>query len=350
MKKQQRVTRSRQKRSLFPGVLNETSEKRPRKKAKVQQKVKAEAKPPATENSPTDYQYSDMDSSTHGIGSRYFYLCDDGSEYPVRILDPAENKNFSVKSNERIVVFEGYRKKFKTTVSELLPATDKRKARFQKEKRLKKEKQAHEKKRAKRAKALYGRITSGKGPFPQCNEPGTLFLQATRRVYFTKNNDTPVSISKKFGVPAGKIVYDNRLQHPTLQETSRLHPLTCIILPLEGTYRFYRRRISWYFDFRSNRVVSVFLLKSRMSLLHKILPPARMMAQDNLPTKLVPRACVIKRHVDFHPPSKTMLALYPPSKSLLQSAQVRLSPNNQMSLRPTKPKTLVRRSTTKPIF
>jgi hypothetical protein len=52
-------------------------------------------------------------------------------------------------------------------------------------------------------------------------------------VYFARNNETPLVIAKKFGVPAGKIVQDNRQLYPTLQGTSRFLPKTAVVLPKE---------------------------------------------------------------------------------------------------------------------
>ena len=58
-------------------------------------------------------------------------------------------------------------------------------------------------------------------------------MQKTRRVYVCHDNDTPLDIETKFGVDVDRIVYDNRPLYPSLRKTSRLKPLTVIVLPLE---------------------------------------------------------------------------------------------------------------------
>ena len=193
------------------------------------------------------------------VGTRHFYLWKDGVEYPVTVQQPSPNKR--LKPNERLVTVDGYgRTQHKVLTTHLLPVTPEREARFQKSKqvtadsiqqkkeqqRIKEErrvkrKQAQKEQAKKEAKAiqkerereLYGKRTSWKGPFPYCSEPGTLFLQETRRVYFTEDNERPLDIAKKFGVPADKIVYDNGRKYPSLRESSPLKPLTCIVLPLD---------------------------------------------------------------------------------------------------------------------
>lgn len=93
----------------------------------------------------------------------------------------------------------------------------------------------------KKEKVLEGRNKQGElkdptpcdGPFPHNNRPGSLIVQKTRRVYVCHDNDTPLDIETKFGVDVDRIVYDNRPLYPSLRKTSRLKPLTVIVLPLE---------------------------------------------------------------------------------------------------------------------
>jgi len=79
---------------------------------------------------------------------------------------------------------------------------------------------------------LYGKHTSLEGPFLRWKELGTVIVQKMRRVYFSEDDETPMDIENKFGVPVGKIVYDNCKRYCTLKESSALKSLTAIVLPL----------------------------------------------------------------------------------------------------------------------
>ena len=121
-------------------------------------------------------------------------------------------------------------------------------------------------KRIEQEKQLYGHHTLWDGPFPHCEESGTHIVEGTRRVYFAMNNDTPLDIAEKFGVPVGKVMYDNRLMYHGLKERAHLKPLTVIVLPLEetGTEEPGDRRKSWRRDEVSvNDIDSSFIIYSR---------------------------------------------------------------------------------------
>ena len=66
---------------------------------------------------------------------------------------------------------------------------------------------------------------------PRCSTEGTLLEYPSRRVYFAIDRESVKEISKKFNVPAERIVYDNKGEYPTLKKHSRLRPLTSIVLP-----------------------------------------------------------------------------------------------------------------------
>jgi hypothetical protein len=205
--------------------------------------------------------------SNYGAGTRHFYQWRDGMEYPVKVQKA--NRNKRLKSNERIVAFEGCKTTRRVITSQLLPVSREREERFQNAKnlaahvarekqeqeKLKKERRRNQKRvvkekarenekrrmlkaraeRSERERQLYGNRTSCKGPFPDCDEPGTLIVQETRRVYFAVDDETPSDIAGKFDVSVGKIIYDNQWKYRTLKRMSRLKSLTAIVLPLEET-------------------------------------------------------------------------------------------------------------------
>lgn len=216
LKDDQRPTRTCQKRSRNDSDSKDTSQMPPKKKSKVQNKTKMEKKTRGT-----------LSYSSHRVGSRFFYKNDDGIEHAVRVLSPTRNKEFELKLNERVVRLEGNGgKKVKIATSKLLADTPERRNQLMQRKELEKERQKYE-------LARFGPATSIEGPFPLCDKASALVVQDSRRVYFARNNETPLVIAKKFGVPAGKIVQDNRQLYPTLQGTSRFLPKTAVVLPKE---------------------------------------------------------------------------------------------------------------------
>jgi len=204
----------------------------------------------------------------YDVGTRHFFRWSDGMEYPVIVQQPGRNKQLN--AHERIIKYEGYsRSERKVITSQLLPDTPEREARFQdaksmaannerektEQQMLKQKKRAEQKRiqkeqarrnnekrtadarrdRKKLEKELYGKRTSRELPFPACLETGELYVQETRRVYFAEDDETPLDIAEKFKVPIGKILYDNGQHFRGLKMTSRLMPLTIIVLPLEET-------------------------------------------------------------------------------------------------------------------
>ena len=229
----------------------------PPKKAKTQQTIRGrQVRRPAVQH--------------YEVGSRHFYRLKDGVEYPVIVQVQPGGPGCKLKANERRIVFEDYpittRRANTTQLLLVTPAREKelqaakcrtsgrmREEREQKwlkgeeERRKKRQAKQEATKRAQRrcrdqdqAKRLekqekkkFGDRTTYWGPFPEGEKAGALIAQDTRRVYVAKNDETPSIIAKRFGVPVGKVVYDNRPNYPSLRENTRLKPLTLIVLPLE---------------------------------------------------------------------------------------------------------------------
>ena len=61
---------------------------------------------------------------------------------------------------------------------------------------------------------------------------GTMWTQAKRHIYFSKNNETPACIAKKANLPLEKLLYDNRRKYRKLEASKKLQPKTPIVLPL----------------------------------------------------------------------------------------------------------------------
>lgn len=219
----QRPTRTCRKRYLNDNDSKDTSQAPSEKTAKVQLKTTVEKKLLGTRHAAFSY-------SSHRVGSRFCYKDNDGIEHTVRVLNPARNKEFKPKWNERIVRLEGQGgKKVKIATSRLFRDSLKRRNLRAQRKKLEKEMRDKEKYEM----AEFGPMTSIDGPLPLYDKAGALVIQDSRRVYYARNNETPQMIAKKFGVSSGKIVYDNRQLYPTLERNSRLRPRTLLVLPTE---------------------------------------------------------------------------------------------------------------------
>jgi hypothetical protein len=245
--------------STSEGSRREELEGPPRKKARTQSTGGGQVRHSASE------QYE--------AGSRHFYRLSDGVEYPVIVQSQPGAPSSKLKANERRITFEGYKYSRKhppkATTAQLFPVTPEREKAFQEAKKttrdqmleersrkwLKEERRRRQKRAEREAtrraqrrqknkdRAMrrehetkkFGDRTTYWGPFPECEEPGSLILQDTRRVYFAKNDETPSAIAEQFGVPVGKVVYDNLLNYGSMKENTPLKPLTLIVLPLEET-------------------------------------------------------------------------------------------------------------------
>ena len=198
------------------------------------------------ENSEDDHSVSDHERNGHKhsptksqykVGSTYFLLRErDGIEYPVRILSLS-------KHGTCIVTYEHHRARKKVRTANLLPDTPERRRKFEEHQkkgnadsdlpaRISKEvKQREADKQAKKEERHRFGPRISRDHLPRCSTEGALLEYPTRRVYFAVDRETVKEISKKFHVPSERIVYDNKVAYPTLKKTSRLRPLTSIVLP-----------------------------------------------------------------------------------------------------------------------
>lgn len=160
----------------------------------------------------------------------------DGIEYPVKILSLS-------KRGTCIEEYEHQRAKKKVRTSSLLPDAPERRAKFDEQlktgqiakdlpDRISKELKQRQSERHARheERRLYGSHIS-REDLPTCSTEGTIIEFKSRRVYFASDKETVREISKKFSVPSDRIIYDNKVAYPTLKKTSRLRPLTSIVLP-----------------------------------------------------------------------------------------------------------------------
>lgn len=266
-----RRTRNQTRFSIDQTGVSETSSTRERTSKRARTKGLQDQQKPAAASTSHHKQTkltaskSSPSSDRFGVGTRHFYCDRDGMDYPVKV----KPTKAILKPNERMIVFEGYRRArpIKVRTCLLLPVTPEREAAFVRGKELtaahekakrQEQKMAEERrrqqKRAEREQAredkerrimeaqakhdqyrrnVYGKRTPCQGPFPRCKEPGTLFEQEQRRVYFAEDDDTPLDIADKFGVSVGKIIYDNEFNLNGLKGTSRLEPLAVVVLPPE---------------------------------------------------------------------------------------------------------------------
>ena len=176
---------------------------------------------------------------TYKIGSTYFLLRErDGIEYPVKILSLS-------KHGTCIVEYLHHRAKKKIRTSSLLPDTPERQKKFDElmnsgeiandlPARISKElKQKQSERHARHdERRRYGHHISREN-LPICSTEGTVLEFKSRRVYFARDRETVRDISKKFNVPSDQIIFDNKVAYPTLKKSSRLRPLTSIVLPPE---------------------------------------------------------------------------------------------------------------------
>jgi hypothetical protein len=174
---------------------------------------------------------------SYKIGSTYFLLRErDGIEYPVKILSLG-------KRGTCIVEYEHHRAKKNIRTSSLLPDTPARREKFEEQmnsgeiatdlparisKELKQKQTERHARHEERRK--YGHHIS-RDDLPTCSTAGTVLDFKSRRVYFAKDKETVREIGKKFNVSSDRIVYDNKVAYPSLKKTSKLRPLTSIVLP-----------------------------------------------------------------------------------------------------------------------